>query len=357
MRRRFTTAGIVGLAGLVGLLDIACANPTAADEPDGRESPAPTFAATTDVIRVDAVVTDKRGRVVKGLTVKDFVVREDGEPQVLTSFTAVDLTSAPVARAPQPIPAAPRRSSGNEGVGDESSRRVLLIVIDDGGLSLAGAIDAQKAVKRFLFDVTRPGDLVSLVVAATGLTWFTELPEGRAQLASVVDTIKGRRIRSLEHASIWDVLMAARSGAPQVRLIAQSLLEVDRERRRQLFESVSAALDAVASVKGRKTVVLFSNGFIQEPDDRPFRDLVATMLRNYAALYFVDVKRLTTGIGWRRANPLDSAGAEVAAEETGGFTVRDLKAGLTRIAQESSSYYILGYSSTNQKTDGKYRRV
>src|SRR5512145_41905 len=62
----------------------------------------------------------------------------------------------------------------------------------------------------------------------------------------------------------------------------------------------------------------------------------------------------------RLSNPEESAGAEVVAEETGGFALHnpnDLEAGLTRIARETSSYYLLGYSPTNPKRDGKYRRL
>jgi VWFA-related protein len=356
-KRRFATAGVVGLAVLVSLLDGAGAIPAAADAPAGRGTPAPTFAAATDVIRLDAVVTDKQGREVKGLRVGDFVVREDGEPQVLTSFEAVDLASAPTAQAPQPA-----RSGADDSGSAQSTRRVFILVMDDGDLSLAGAIVARKAAKQFLSAATRPGDLVTLVVADAGLTWSTELPEGRAQLASIIDSVSGRQALSAERAGGWDTgewntLMAARRGAPLVRAEAQNLLNEDRERRRQLFKGTLAALDAVASVKRRKAVVLFSEGFIQEPDDEPFRDLVAAMLRENAALYFVDVQRLTSGLSWRRVNPQDSAGAEVVAEETGGFTVRDLEAGLARIARECSIHYLLGYSPKNQKADGKYRRL
>ena len=135
---------------------------------------------------------------------------------------------------------------------------------------------------------------------------------------------------------------------------------------------MSAALDAVAAVKGRKSVLLFSEGFIQEPNDQPFRDLVAALRRNNASIYYVDVRRLSSGTAadsrqagdrsasTRLVDPQESAGAEVVAEETGGFALHnpnDLEAGLARIAQESSSYYLLGYSSTNPTPDGKYRRL
>jgi hypothetical protein len=49
-----------------------------------------------------------------------------------------------------------------------------------------------------------------------------------------------------------------------------------------------------------------------------------------------------------------------AAQNTGGLAVvrtNNLKAGLERIANSLSAYYVLGYYSTNPKFDGKYRSI
>ena len=403
------------MAVLVGLLGAVGATRAGTDARPGQEPPAtqpPTFAATVDVILVDAVVTDEQGRIVKGLTAEDFVVREDGEPQALTSFEAVDVAPPPVAEARPPVPAAPPRSSANDGGAAESSRRVFLVVMDDAGLGLDSAAAAQKAAKQFLSEATRPGDLVSMVVPGAGLTWSARLPEGKAQLLSIVDSVKGLRALSPEPAGDWEALRVAEAldpltqervrerldaggllpresrfpgesdeeydqrnrayQEPFLRADSRRQLDLDRERRRRLFETVSAALDAVASVKGRKSVLLFSEGFIQEPNDRPFRDLVAALRRNNASIYYVNVRRLASGAAadsrqagdrsasTRVVDPQESAGAEVVAEETGGFALQhpnDLETGLARVAQESSSYYLLGYSSTNPRRDGKFRRL
>src|SRR5947209_420708 len=44
----------------------------------------PTFRASTRLIVEAVTVKDKDGRVVEGLTAKDFVVVEDGEPQTIS---------------------------------------------------------------------------------------------------------------------------------------------------------------------------------------------------------------------------------------------------------------------------------
>jgi VWFA-related protein len=50
---------------------------------------APLFNATTRNVILDAVVTDKNGAAVTGLTRNDFVIREDNAPQEIQSFDAV----------------------------------------------------------------------------------------------------------------------------------------------------------------------------------------------------------------------------------------------------------------------------
>jgi VWFA-related protein len=49
----------------------------------------PQFNTTTRNVVLDAVVTDKKGNVVTGLTRDDFVIREDNTPQAIQSFDAV----------------------------------------------------------------------------------------------------------------------------------------------------------------------------------------------------------------------------------------------------------------------------
>src|SRR5260221_10145755 len=63
--------------------------------------------ARTDLVRLDAVVTDSHGTLVRNLEQKDFAVLEDGKPQTISDFAlggrAPKRTGAPgAAAAPAP---------------------------------------------------------------------------------------------------------------------------------------------------------------------------------------------------------------------------------------------------------------
>src|SRR5262249_37539775 len=66
----------------------------------------PRFPATVELVTVDAVVVDAKGKAVSGLTKDDFTVLENGVPQAVTRFEAVVLPSEPA-----PAPPVERRAS------------------------------------------------------------------------------------------------------------------------------------------------------------------------------------------------------------------------------------------------------
>jgi VWFA-related protein len=61
-----------------------------------RPAPAPASDATEGLIHLDMVVTDKAGKAVSGLALKDFTLLDDGRPSKILSFHAIDA----VAQAP-----------------------------------------------------------------------------------------------------------------------------------------------------------------------------------------------------------------------------------------------------------------
>ena len=105
-------------------------------------------------------------------------------------------------------------------------------------------------------------------------------------------------------------------------------------------------------------------------NDQYFRDIVAQANRANASFYPVDPRGLAvwdSPLGPELPPPMlvDQANLRTRLESmhdlaaaTDGLAVvssNDLDVGLRRIADDLTSYYLLGYSSTNTKLDGRYR--
>src|SRR5689334_22806756 len=108
----FETPHVKGAALLVGWSVIAFAQ----GGPPPQPTPSPTpgssiqFPSTVELVTVDAVITDKKGNPIEGLTKDSFQVLEDGKPQTISTFEAIVLPPAPPSAPPKP-----RAISTNQG--------------------------------------------------------------------------------------------------------------------------------------------------------------------------------------------------------------------------------------------------
>src|SRR5262249_6061014 len=118
-----------------------------------QEQPAqpPTFPRGVELVRVDVVVTDKSGRPVTGLAQGEFTLLDEGVPQTIETFEAVDL---PVPASASGGSAAPRpRVVSNVALPGEPPQpegRSFVVVFDNMHLTPLHAQRAKGAVAAFL---------------------------------------------------------------------------------------------------------------------------------------------------------------------------------------------------------------
>lgn len=399
--------------GSIGFLILALpllARPAAAQAqaPDASATPAPpTFAADVEQVTVDAVVTDKKGNPITDLTPADFTVLEDGKPQSIANFEAIKVPDAVVAKpAPRPRVSLNRRPEDRTG-------RTFVVVFDDIQMTRYQANIAKRAVVEFLTNGTRESDRVMLVSTGGGAWWSTRMMAGRDELIALLKRIDGRlipdnapdRISDYEAMRIhayndpevsarvrrrFESLGVAMSSGPRgsqssfdttsdpfVRGRASEVYFRAITRNRLTLQVVIRLLDSLQSTKGRKSIILVSQGFIYDPNLSEFKDVVQASRRGNAAVYFLDTRGLE-GLSTQfsaefqsNTDPRDigaaildqslaSEGSEAIASDTGGFTVKntnDLGKGIQRIANETQMYYLLGYIPTNTARDGRFRKI
>jgi VWFA-related protein len=372
----------------------------------------PTFPTGTELVQVDAVVLDSRGEPVEGLREDDFVVKEDGITQSVRQFEAIALPQSTPSRS-----VATSFVSTNAQPRAGHRTRSFVIVFDDAQLSKPDAAKARDAVARFLRTGLRDDDEVTLVSTASGSWWSARLGEGRDDLIALLDRLQGQRTvdtsssyvsdfeamriyvnrdqrlgaevtrRFAENGVIVDpgnanALQAANAlqlgeGHPLVRAKAAEAYMNVRVRNQATLHALERIADALAQGKGRKSVLLVSDGFVHDPSLPEFRDVQRAMNRANGSVYFLDARGLTGSSEFASAEfgralleqdvsstlsrvAMETEGAESLAVDTGGLSLRnpnDLEGEMERVARESRSYYLLGYASRNTGRDGKFRKI
>src|SRR5262249_3441702 len=146
--------------------------------------------ATVELVTVDAVVIDAKGKAVSGLTKDDFTVLENGVPQAVTRFEAVVLPSEP---APAP-PVERRAPFSSNSTPQTRPGRTFEAVFDDLPLSPLQAQRAKAVVGEFLRTGTREGDNVTLIATGGSAWWTTRIPDGREELVTILKRLDGRFI-------------------------------------------------------------------------------------------------------------------------------------------------------------------
>jgi VWFA-related protein len=378
--------------------------------PQAGKSPEPParFPAQVEQVTVDVVVTDKKGEPVTGLKKEDLEVYENGTPQTIVSFDAIEVAAAPPEK-PAPRP----KVSTNIREDRRRPGRTFVIFFDDIHLTPFTAQRAKAAVADFLRTEAREGDRVTLVAAGGGAWWSTRMAAGRDEMIDLVKRLQGRSFPETGRDRMSDYeamrihvfrdemvmnrvqrryetagLMTATQQSQHVTgpravedpIVTGRAAEIyfgAAARNRITLEALERSLRALVGVEGRKSLILVSDGFIHDPQLDLFKRLVDASRRANTAIYFVNGRGLeglpvamtaefsaplpAEDIGSAFAESFEATeGSESLAADSGGFTVgntNDLTSGFKRIADETRAYYLIGYSPTNAARDGTFRKI
>lgn len=397
-------------------LGLALGVPGLSAQQPGAAAP-PRFPGQVELVTVDVVVLDRHGQPVSGLTAEDFVVLEEGQPQTIGSFEAVDI---PDAGAPAP-PARLRTRVTTNLAPPAPPSRTFAIVFDNVHLSPAQADRVRAQVAEFLKTGLRPGDQVQLLATGGGSWWTVRMPEGLDDLLAALGRLEGLRPARVgpDHVSDYEALrihqhrderMGAEvsrrfyengvlaqlkyptgpgtagsrqliaetsgEGHPLVRIRATEVYLQLRERQKATLRALERALEGLGETRGRKTVLMVSQGFIHEPTEPAFARVAEAARRANAVLYFLDARigpgGETSAAELGRAVDLrdigtsldkfaqEASGAISVAADSGGErlgTATTLADNLRRVAGESRTYYLIGYAPSSVPRDGRFRQI
>lgn len=349
-----------------------------------------TFRLEVNYVEVDAVVTDAQGRVVTDLRQADFEVLEDGRPQTVTAFSLVNL---PIERAVRPLfagaPIEPDVQANTVAEG-----RIYMIVLDDLHTNFTSTPRVKAFLREFIERNLGLNDLAAVVYTSGRATAGQEFTNNPRLLVAAVDRFSGRRLRA-EALEIADALsMTMRDPADERSLMRLDPLEMERAHNaRTLLTAVRDLAAFLEGIRGRrKSMLLISEGISYNVFDvfnsasgglilQQTNEAIAAATRANVAIYAIDPRGLAgfeegiTAAGTPSGvtpsqfsvtgTLLDSLrlsqqSLQVLANETGGFAAinrNDFAGAFERVVRENSTYYMLGYYSTNERRDGRFRRL
>jgi len=319
-----------------------------AQQPSAPQAPSPIFRSGVDAVQVDVLVSGPDGKPVTGLRADDFELLEDGRPQVITSFGEVNIPIVP----PAPVSAATRHS--DVATNRLAEGRLYVIAVDEILPDLA--LRARHHLRTFIEQRFEPTDIGAVVnIGAAPSTAGQDFTSDRGLLLAAVNRIQG-----------WppmpgDIVMNQRRRAAALRALVTSLAKIDGRRK---------GLILITHDVGDVFGVLDYTGGVRS---LAFEDLRAAMIeamRGGVAIYPIDPCGLPTGGALGDAEGPAGGACQVDVDRvmnfrrmgasTGGAAVinsNDIEATLTRIVSDSSNHYVLGFTSTNDRRDGRYRRL
>ncbi len=148
----------------------------------------PTFRAGTEIIQLDVSVLDKDRKPIRNLTKADFTVLEDGKPQRVAAFSAVD-----VADPPPSLNAVPAEMRWKRDVTPDVTTnalppegRLFAMVLDDALMPFEPRIlaDAKKAATSVINHLS-PTDQMAVIFTADGRS-SQDFTSDRAKLLGAV---------------------------------------------------------------------------------------------------------------------------------------------------------------------------
>ena len=351
--------------------------------------PPVTFRSEINYVEVDARVLDGQGAFVPGLSAADFQVLEDGKPQKVDAFSFINI---PVERQARPLFAkAPIERDVADNIAGYDGR-VYVIVLDDQHTHPLRSQRLKAAARQFVLRYMGANDTAAIVYTSGRSDVAQEFTNSQRRLLNAVDKFMGRKLRSSTLERL-DEEQRTRGTRQQGDRIDDPFDQERAMTARTTLDSLRNLSNYLAGISGRrKAIIYFSEGVDYDIYDvfstsggasavlQASRDAVAAATRANVSIYGIDPRGLgamaddmievqdtpqdaslnlgLSSFGNELQRSQDSL--RVLSNETGGFAVvnqNDMATAFERVVADNSAYYLLGYYSTNERRDGKFRKI
>ncbi len=348
----------------------------------------PTFTVSRSLVVERVSVKDKSGNPVEGLTAKDFTVTEDGAAQEIKFFeyqrleeTVENSVPLPPIGAPQYFKKLPSTQIAGEvpGKTQYKDKRLLAMYFDMSSMPVPDQIRALGAAQKFIKTQMTAADLIAIMqYTGSAVQVAQDFTNDRERLLGIIQTMIVGDGEGFDEST--SDASASDSGAAFGQDDSEfNIFNTDRQ-----LAALQTAAKMLGHLNEKKALVYFASGLNLNGLDNQaqLHATVNAAIRAGVAFWPIDARGLVASAplgdatrGSPGGNAMYTGASAMAsssnfsksqdtlftiAADTGGKALldnNDLAAGVVKAQKSITSNYIIGYYTSNEALNGKFRRV
>ena len=341
----------------------------------------------SDLVLVNVTVRDKNGNFVSGLKLENFTILEDNKPQKIVSFDVENVDAVPALEVtqakPLPEPASGQPASSTSPANSAAQfkdRRLIVLFFDLSAMEPDEIDHAVTSAEHYVDTQMAPADLVSIVSLGSSLLVNQDFTTDRALLKKQLEAFSSGSGQGFEEGTTGTTEGTPDTGQPFTADDTEYNI-FNTDRRLEALRSVAANL---SYIQQKKSLIYFSSGMDRTgiENQSELRAAVNASVRSNLAIYTMDMRGLQALVAGGEAQNASLRGVSAysgqatlnalnsnfttqetlvtLASDTGGrafLDSNDFTKIFKGVQQDTSTYYLLGYHSTNPARDGHYRRI
>ena len=383
-------------ASFLAILLAAGAQQPAQQQAPASDNGVAKFSTSLNLVVETITVNDKNGNAIDNLKAEDFTVTENGTPQkiVFCEFqrlplpgeTTANFSTRPEQATAKPAaatPAAPSVTSNPiaaEAPGDirYRNRRLLALYFDMSAMPIPDQLRAFSATLKFVKTQTTPADLLALMQFTNGsVKVLQDFTDDRdlllTQMNKMIAASEGLDENGNDDSSS-DTGSAFGQDDGEF-----NIFNTDRQ-----LSALQTAVKMLGTLNEKKSLIYFASGLRLNGVDNQaqLRATLNAAIRANVVMFPIDARGLQASApmgdashGSPGGTGMYNGGGAMAmmngfqksqdtlyalAADTGGkamFDYNDLSMGIVQAQKAMTSYYIIGYYTTNTALDGKFRKI
>src|SRR5580700_879388 len=344
----------------------------------------------SDLVLVNVTVRDKNGNFVPGLKAENFTILEDNKPQKVVSFDVENVDAVPPADLAQakPLPESAPAATAASTVGSAAQspaaqfkdRRLIILFFDLSAMEPDDIDQSVTSAEHYVDAQMAPADLVSIVSLGSSLLVNQDFTADHALLKKQLEQFNSGSGQGFEEGTTGTTEGTPDTGQPFTADDTEyNIYNTDRR-----LEALRSVAERLSHVQQKKSLIYFSSGMDRTgiENQAELRAAVNAAVRSNLAIYTMDMRGLQALVAGGEAQNASLRGVSAysgqatlnalnsnfttqetlvtLASDTGGrafLDSNDFSKIFKGVQQDTSTYYLLGYHSTNPARDGHYRRI